>query len=339
MHKLKSYITDNLFMIFLSMFTPLFAIASMIFMIQLATYTSIIQLSLLDMAKLYLFILPDILFFTLPITFFVATAMTLFKLSTDNEMVVLFSLGVKPSSIIKILSKPTMLLTMLLLFDFLIIFPHTKVLYRNFINYKKSEAKFNISASEFGHSFGKWLLYIGGKDSNSTYTDIFLFNKDEEEEILISAKRAKIINESSILRLKLEGGEGYTYSKDKFTQINFDTMYINNSLTTSNITYRSALGYWTDSDRKKAKKKMLITNTLLSFFPLLSLFLVATIGITNPRHQKNRIYLYIFLGILAYYALSFGLHKSLGFYTIPLVAIAWLSATYYMYKKNILAKF
>ena len=69
------------------------------------------------------------------------------------------------------------LLFIILFFNFFVLFPHAKVLASNFLSYKKSEAKFNLSASEFGHKFGEWLLYIGKEDLNGTYMDVILFNK------------------------------------------------------------------------------------------------------------------------------------------------------------------
>ncbi|MDA3908978.1 MAG: LptF/LptG family permease [Sulfurimonas sp.] len=339
MDRLRKYIISNLYMIFLSMFMPLFAIASVIFMIKLATYTAIIQLSIWDMTKLYLFVLPEILFYTLPITFFISATLSLFKLSTDNEMVVLFALGIHPKFIIKTLFKPALLLTLLLIFNFLVLFPHATTLSSNFVSYKKSEAKFNLSASEFGHSFGSWLLYLGTDNENDTYSDVILFNKNKKEEIIISAKRAEIINDAGILRLKLIDGEGYSYSKEEFSQIDFETMYINDTMKTDLATYKSPLEYWLSNDRKESKIHMLITDTLLSLFPLLSLFLVASIGVVHVRHQKGRIYLYLFLGVLLYYGSTLGLQKVLVYYTIPTVAILWLVATYTLYKKTIVARF
>jgi lipopolysaccharide export system permease protein len=326
-------------MIFLSMFMPLFAIASVIFMIKLATYTAIIQLSIWDMTKLYLFVLPEILFYTLPITFFVAATLSLFKLSTDNEMVVLFALGIKPNFIIKTLLKPAILLSLLLSFNFLVLFPHATTLSSNFVSYKKSEAKFNLSASEFGHSFGNWLLYIGQDNENETYSDVILFNKDKKEEIIISAKRAEIINDSGILRLKLIDGEGYSYSKEKFSQIDFEIMYINDTMTTDLTAYKTPIEYWLSDERKESKTQMMITDTLLSLFPIISLFLVASIGIVHVRHQKGRIYLYLFIGILIFYGATLGLQKALIFYTIPAVGITWLIVTYTLYRKTIVARF
>ncbi|MDD2905317.1 MAG: LptF/LptG family permease [Sulfurimonas sp.] len=339
MHRLKKYILSNLSILFISIFLPLFSIASVIFLIKLATYTAIIQLSIWEMSKLYFFILPEILFYTLPVTFFVAAALSLFKLSNENEIVVIFSLGIHPKFILRTLLIPAALLCGLLFFNFLVLFPHTTVLSSNFLSYKKSEAQFNLSASEFGHSFGEWLLYLGKKNEDGTFGDVFLFNKNKKEEILIGANTAEVINDSGILRLKLTDGEGYSYSKKTFSQINFKTMYINDTMKTDLTKYRTPLDYWLSNERKESKKYMLITDTLLSLFPLISLFLVASIGIVHMRHQKARIYLYLFLGILIYYGATLLLQKAFGYYTIPLVAFSWLILTYILYRRTIVARF
>ena len=339
MNRIRNYIISTLSVLFLSIFLPLFSIASVIFLIKLATYTAVIHLTIWEMTKLYLFILPEVLFYTLPISFFVAATLTLFKLSTDNEMVVLFSLGIKPKFIVKTLAKPAFLLSLLLTFDFFILFPHATVLSSNFVSYKKSEAKFNLSASEYGHSFGSWLLYIGENNPDGSYGDIFLFNKNKKEEVLISAKNAEIINDSGILRLKLSQGEGYSYSSEEFSQINFETMYINDTMTTHLTTYRSPLEYWLSNDRQMSKRQMFITDTLLSLFPLISLFLVAAIGIVHIRHQKGRVYLYLFLSVAVFYGATLGLQKIFVYYTIPIVALTWLSIGYIFYRRTIVARF
>lgn len=339
MNRLKDYITANLSNLFVSIFVPLFAIASVILFIKLATYTAVIQLSVWEMTKLYIFRLPEILFYTLPVTFFVASTLALFRLSNDNEIVVIFALGIKPSYIIKTLLKPALLLSMVLLLDFFILFPHATVLSANFVSYKKSEAKFNLAASEFGNSFGDWLLYLGKKENDGSFSKIFLFNKKEKEEILIAAKSAKLLNDSGILRLKLFNGECYSYSKEKFTQINFNTMLINDTMKTDMRTYKKPLEFWLSDDRAKDKKQMLITDLLMSLFPIISLFFVVAIGVVHARHGKSQIYLYLFIGIVSYYGATMGLQSLLGYYTIPTVIFTWLIVTYTMYRKTILSRF
>jgi lipopolysaccharide export system permease protein len=334
MHQLETYIKNSLSSIFFSIFMPLFAIASVVFLIKLATYTAVIQLNVWEMIKLFLFVIPELLFYTLPITFFVAATLALFKFSNDNEIIILFALGIHPKKILKILFKPALIISVVLSVNFFFIFPHAKTLSKNFIKYKKSEAKFNLSASEFGHKFGQWLLYIGKENSDGTYGNVVLFNKKEQgEEVLIDAKKAEIINDKGILRLKLINGEGYNYSSEKFTQLNFKTMFINDTMSVDLRKYQNAFEYWSQ------EKKKFISNTLLALFPLFSLFLILSIGIVHVRHQKAKIYLYMFLGIAVYYGLSFSLGGALGYWAFAAILIPWFVATYYIYRRHVVAKF
>ncbi|MEA1920202.1 MAG: LptF/LptG family permease [Campylobacterota bacterium] len=339
MDRLRKYIISNFTVLFFSIFIPLFAIASVIFLIKLATYTSVIQVSVWEMFKLYLFVLPELLFYTLPVTFLVAAALTLHKLSTDNEIVVIFAMGIKPSFIIKTLLKPAILLMVLLSFNFLVMFPHATVLSTNFLRYKKSEANFNLSASEFGHNFGDWLLYIGKSNPDNSYGDVFLFHKDVNEELLIGAKKAQVMNDKGVLTLKLSEGQGYGYTDTTLSQMNFEEMAINNVLVTDLRTYLSPIKFWLDPERRDNKIKMFITDVLLSVFPVISLFFIVAVSVIHERHQKGHIYLSLFLAILLYYGAVIGLQDLLQFYTIPLVITVWLSVTYLMYKKQVLAHF
>ncbi|MBU0633253.1 LptF/LptG family permease [bacterium] len=339
MHKLRRYIINNFSILFLSIFLPLFAIASVIFMIKLATYTAVIQLTFFEMLKLYIFVLPEILFYTLPITFFVSATLTLFRLSNDNEMIVIFALGIKPAFLIKTLLKPAALLALLLAFDFLVLFPHATVLSSNFISYKKSEAKFNIKASEFGNNFGNWLLYVGKNNPDGTFGNVFLFNKEKDDEILINAKNAEVINQNAILKLKLHTGEGYSYTTDSLTQINYETMIINDMMKTDLNVYRKPLDYWLSKDRADSKRHMFITDTLLSIFPVISLFMVIAIGVVHVRHQKGYVYLYLFIAIVLYYGATIGLIDIISYYTIPVVFFTWLFLTYTFYRKKIVERF
>ena len=339
MHKLQSYIQHNLSSLFLSIFLPLFAIASIIFMIKLATYTAVIELSAFDMLKLYLFVLPEMLFYTLPITFFIAATLTLMKLSSENEILVIFALGVSPGFVLKTFLKPAILLGTVLVFDFFILFPHSTVLSSNFVSYKKSEAKFNLKASEFGNKFGPWLLYIGKNNSDGSFGNIFLFNKKQKKELLIGAKRAEVIHQNGLLKLKLYNGQGYSYTLRSLSQIDFKTMIINNMMSMHLQQYLKPLQYWKSKNRANSKKHMMITDILISIFPAISLFFVLSIGILNTRHQKSNAYLYLFLAILLYYGAIVGLIPIIGYYTIVVISISWIVATYLMYKKTIAARF
>lgn len=339
MRNLRRYIIRTFSVLFFSIFLPLFSIASVIFLIKLASYTAVIQLSIWEMFKLYLFILPEILFYTLPVTFFVAATLTVFRLSADNEMVVIFSLGIAPSFLLRTFMTPALLLAVLLGFNFFILFPHTTVLSTNFVRYKQSEAKFNLQASEFGHNFGDWMLYIGKANDDRSYGDVVLFHKDKKEELFIEAKKADVINNHGVLQLLLTSGTGYSYNRDRLTQMDFEQMRINNVMQTDLREYRSPLEFWFDPDRREEKKRMFVTDTLLSLFPLISLMTVLAIGIANVRHQKGFVYLWLFVAMIFFYTAVILLQKSISFYAIPSVILLWLVITYGIYRRKILRRY
>ncbi|MEA1916789.1 MAG: LptF/LptG family permease [Campylobacterota bacterium] len=339
MGKLRSYILRNFTISFFSIFLPLFAIASVIFLIKLATYTAVVQLTIMDMSKLYLFVLPEILFYTLPVSFFISATLSLYKLSNDDEMVVIFALGIKPAFIYRTFLTPALILTTLLSFNFFVMFPHATVLSTNFLIHKKSEAKFNIGASEYGHKFGNWLLFIGKDDNKKSFEDILLFNKDATKEMIIASKKGKVFNDNGELKFRLYDGNGYSYADEELTKINFEQMQINDMMRSNLRQYRDTLDFWLSKERRDNKIKMFITDTLLSLFPVISIFMIMALGVLHVRHKKNYIYGYLFLTILFYYGATLGLQGVLSFYTIPAVLFSSLLISYIFYKKNVLKRF
>jgi len=348
MDKLRYYISSHLSILFFSIFLPLFAIASVIFMIKLATYTSMIQLSIAEMGKLYLFVLPELFFYTLPIAFVVSAALTLYRLSNDNEMVVVFSLGISPSFLLRVLAKPAFILTLVLFADYLVVTPYIKIISSNFVEKKKGEAKFNLTASEFGHHFGDWMLFINKNDSQSNaFNDVVLFNKEMKNEILITADKAELLNNDGVLQLRLNAGESYSYDNQSLKEMLFKTAYINDMMAVRSENFSDPITYWTtfyifynNVYVKNVKKiRLLTTHTLLSLFPILSLFLVVSVGIVHARHQKRWIYLWLFLSIIAYYAAAFLLQQKLGFHAIWVVSLTWLAVTYGFYKRLVGRRF
>lgn len=354
MGKLRRYIFIHLNVLFFSIFIPLFVIASVIFMIKLATFTAIIKLSIGEMGELYLFVLPELFFYTLPIAFVVSATLTLYRLSNDNEMVVVFSLGTSPAFLIRILLIPSFLLTFLLLCDFLIVTPYIKNISKNFLSQKRAEAKFNLSASEFGHNFGDWMLFISQSDNNDrTYGDVVLFNKELKEEVLLIANKAQLDNFEGNLQLQLHDGEGYSYHDNSFKRMQYKTLTINDVVTNNKNNYTTVIDFWiipkssshdpvdiyNNQNDQEYRSNLLITNTLLSLFPLISLFLVVALGVVHARHQKRWIYLWLFISIIVFYSSAMLLGKQLGFHAIWIVACGWLAVTFFIYRRLVGSRF
>ncbi len=357
MDKLKNYLLTNFSQIYFSIFLPLFVIASVIMLVKIAAYTAFIQLTLWEMVKLYLFLMPELMFYTLPVTFFISAVMTIAKLSNDYEMLVIFSLGIKPSSLILFFTKLAILQSLLLFVLFFVVTPHTKNLQRNFMNKKRSEAKFNIEASEYGHKFGDWMIFVGESKKDGSYGNIILFNQKDTEETLLVAEKADVVSQADTLKLELKKGKGFTYSEESLSQMKFRTMHINDSTNMDKEEYKSTFAYWF-SDLKlrdmyeegslkyryyqkdlTSKLRKLSNQFLIAFFPLTSVFLILSIGVINARHQKGFTYVYIFSTVILYYASTFTLSKILGLYTIAVVGAVFVSISYYIYHKKIVVRY
>ena len=361
MAKLNKYLLSNFSNIYFSIFLPLYVIASIIMLVKIAAFTSIIQLSLYEMVKLYFFMLPNLLFYTLPITFFISAVMTVSKLSFDYEMTVIFSLGVKPFAIVRFFAKLALMQSFLLFLLFFLVAPHAKNLSENFMIQKKSEAKFNIVASEYGHKFGEWLIFVGESKENGQFGNVILFNQSKDDETLIVSKTANVVNKNNVLKLELNEGKGFTYSKESLSQMKFRKMRINDSSDADKEEYKDTLQYWfgdkelrdaysldtpeeayhyhTYNYRYKRKIQKFSIQSLISLFPVLSLLFILSIGVINARHQKGFTYLFIFLTVIGFFSSVFLITKLPGMYSIAILSALTLGVSYYFYYNKILKRY
>jgi len=343
MNRLQQYILRHFSFYFFSIFTPLFLIASMVILIQIASKTLIVQIDMLDLARIYLFFLPKIFYYTLPITFFISSVLTIAKLSFDYELIVLFSMGIDPKKIMYIFLKLSIILSMLLLFTSLLVIHHTGQLNGNFKNYKKKEAQFNIKATEFGQKFGKWFIFIDEKIDKYTFKNIVLFQEDAKSENFIIAKKAELVNSSGTLVLNLYDGKTFNYTKNNFEQINFKVMTINDSFINDHDSYENAKTYWIDpivnyvkynTNKKTAYSRMELLGfyIIISLFPILIVPLILSFGISNSRHEKSHKNTYMFFIIGIYFGLMAELTKALYLWSIPVFVLLWFPLALYIYK-------
>lgn len=333
--KLKQYLHSQLAITFFPIFLGLFFITSVVFLVKIAALTSIITLNFSELFKLFAYVVPQIIFFTMPISFFLSLVITLAKLASEYELTVITSFGLNPIKILKIFIPVTLLLSVMLLVISVGLIPKTKFLTKQFLDKKKIEANFNIKPSEFGQKFGEWLIYINAKD-DKVYDEVKLFKTENKKDQFIISQTAVLDNDKGSLSFKLNDGKAFIVDEKEFNQIDFKSMYINDSISDSKIgIFTDSYEYWKENIEKKIDIDDLTFYILTSLFPFVSLFLVITFGYFNPRYEKNRAVFYSLISIVLYYVLI----KSIGdrillhaLYTIP---ILWLSGTYILYSKTI----
>ena len=333
--KLNHYLYSQLAITFFPIFLGLFFITSIVFLVKIASLTSVITIDFFELFTLYAYVIPQIIFYTMPISFFISLVITLAKLASEYELTVITSFGLNPVNILKIFLPITLLLSALLLVVSVGLIPKTKFLTKQFLDIKKKEANFNIKASEFGQKFGDWLIYISGKD-DKIYDGLKLFRTDEKKDQFIVSETAILDNDKGNLSFKLQDGKAFVIEEKEFNQINFESMYINDSIADSKIgKFTNSYEFWEKSIKKNSDIDDLTFYILTSLFPLLSLFLVITFGYFNPRYEKNRAVMYSLISVVLYYVLIKIIGDKLFLNALYIVPIIWICGTYILYSRTI----
>lgn len=333
--KLKQYLYSQLAITFFPIFLGLFFITSVVFLVKIASLTSVITINFYELFTLYSYVVPQIIFFTMPISFFISLVITLAKLASEYELTVITSFGLNPVNILKIFVPVTLLISATLLVISVGLIPKTKFLTKQFLDKKKNEANFNIKPSEFGQKFGDWLIYINSKE-DKVYDEVKLFKLKNKEDQFIVSKTAVLNNDSGSLSFKLDDGKAFVISEKEFDQIDFKSMYINNAIADSKVgIFTDSYNYWKSNIQNHIDVDDLTSYILTSLFPLLSLFLVITFGYFNPRYEKNRAVFYSLVSIVSYYVLIKLIGDRILLHALYVIPIFWLSGTYFIYSKTI----
>ncbi|MSN97057.1 LptF/LptG family permease [Campylobacter sp. FMV-PI01] len=334
MNKINRYLFLHFIGSFSSLFSTLFLIMSIIFFIQIARITSIISINLYELLKLYIFMLPRILIFTTPIAFFSALTIALFRLSKENESIVIFTFGYSPKKISIFFFKIATFLSIILLFISIIMMPLAENLKDNFIEYKKTQATINLKSSELGQKFGEWLLYIQDQEklkNNTIYKNLVLYSPNSENQRLILAKSGEFKSANSVFEMILNDGKIYTISNTLHVTL-FNKMTIRTKPSENLNDPKSILDYW-----RNAQKNISIY-TLVSLFPLASVLFAISFGIVTYRYEKGFVYVGIFAVLFGYFT-SMMLLAKYPKIAIPSVFLIFFLASIYYFKNKILKKY
>ena len=305
------------------------------YLVRISALTSVMEINFFELIILYSFNIPSMLFYTLPISIFISLAISLSKLSTEYELIVITSFGLNPMQILKFIFPTLLISTIFLLLNSLVLIPKANQLFETFKAKKEQEAKFNIKASEYGQGFGDWLIYVN-EEKDGLYKNVVLFKKNNTINNFVISKTATLNNSDLELGLHLKNGKAIKID-ETVTQIDFEKMVIYNKIKQStNInSLNDLLIYWsyiTELDSLRYKFNFFI---LMSFFPLISLLFYISLGFYNPRYEKNRSTVYAIILTILFVTISQKLSRNYGFevlYSIPLI---WILLSYILYKVKI----
>jgi lipopolysaccharide export system permease protein len=336
---LSTYLSKNFTSSFMTIFLPLFFIGSLVFIIKISSLTASIQITFLEMAQLFSYNLPSILFYILPVSFLVAVVITLLRLSNDNELMALFSLGTNANGIMKRLFLISFLFTIIMLMLSLALMPKTHQQFKAFQQEKASQAQININPSKLGQKFGDLFIYVKSK-TEETMNNIVIYKKDNENsDQLFIAKKANFETKNSLITLTLKEGSGYTFSKDALEEINYESMKVFQNINSEAFTYNNIVAYWIGLSKLPNRKSKILFFIFISLIPMMGLYMVSAFSIINPRYNKNYAYHILALTTIVLFGVATVLKKQgTPLILLGIVTLVFLLG-YTLFKRNVLRYF
>jgi len=335
MVNVKGYISSNFTKAFLTIFLPFFLIISLVFLVKISSLTSKIQISFSELLTLYAYSVPDIIFYTLPLSFIVALTNILLKLSQDNELIALYALGLNANKVLRSLLLLGVLFSLLLLTISFLAMPLSKQLTKEFKVAKQSEAKLNIVAGKLGQKFGDYYIYVK-ETKKDLFQDIVIYNRtDKDIEQFFSSQEGRLNKKEGITSLLLNEGYGYTYTTTKLQQAQYKSLEVYDTTRSKSFHFEDILLYWS-----KVKTDIDILHRALFFIfvsliPLLSVYIVASFSMINPRYQANRSFLIIFVTTLTLYIIASTLEKWGNFYILAFTVLVVILWSKWLFKKRV----
>lgn len=336
MVSIRGYISENFTRSFLTIFLPFFLIISLVYLVKIAALTAQIQLTFPELIQLYSYSIPNIVFYTLPLSFIAALTNVLIKLSTDNELIALYALGLKANRILRGLLAVSILFSILMLVISFLAMPMSKQLYNSFKEEKKAEAKLNIVPGKLGQKFGDYYIYVKEKSDDNTFKDLVIYNRtDIDNEQFFAAKKGYMHKQNGHTSLLLKNGYGYTYSQNALQQAKYEMFEAFDTTQKKRYHFEDTIAYWSKAPEDKRIRHRLFFFLFVSLIPVLSLYLVSAFSMINPRYQSNHSFIVIFLTTLSLYLIASSLEK---WGTVPIL-IAAVSGVFalglYLFNKRV----
>jgi lipopolysaccharide export system permease protein len=196
-------------------------------LMKLSKLLSSVGASALDIGEVILYIQPQLLLLTIPMSMLLAVLLTYGRLNGDNELIIMRSIGMP----FRLISRPVMYVGIgLFIVNLGISFflgPLGGVELREKItSILISRAPLAIEEGIFNNSFRDMVILIREKPSPREISGIFISDeRNKAEPKIIVAKEGRIISEGDSLSFSLSDGHIYATAGDTLTEIHFGTYY------------------------------------------------------------------------------------------------------------------
>ncbi|HHD78270.1 MAG TPA: LptF/LptG family permease, partial [Epsilonproteobacteria bacterium] len=166
--------------------------------------------------------------------------------------------------------------------------------------------------------------------------DIVIYNRtDKDVEQFFSSQRGQLNKINGTTSLLLKDGYGYTYSKDKLQQAQYKSLKVYDTSQSKSFEFEDIIHYWGQIETNNKRLHQAMFHIFISLIPLLSVYLIASFSMINPRYQSNRSFLIIFLTGLLFYLIASIFQKSGNFYTLSMIILGILILGKWLFNKRV----
>ena len=213
--------------------------------------------------------------------------------------------------------------------------PLSKQFYKSFKESKKTEAKLNIVPGKLGQKFGNYYIYVK-KIKEDIFHDIVIYNRtNKSEEQFFSSQKGKLNQKNGTTSLLLNDGYGYTYTETNLQQAKYKTLEVYESTKKKSFHFENIVTYWSKAKTDTGMMHRVLFFIFVSLIPLLSVYLVASFTMINPRYQTNHSFIVIFATTLLLYMIASSLEKWGNYLTLGLSILAVIAVSRKLFKKRV----
>lgn len=340
MGKTRRYILWSFAKAYLLVFLPFLLVVSIVFIIQISVLSSKVNLEFSELIQLFGYMLPEIFFYTIPLSLIAALANTFTRFSEENEFIALFSLGHTPGRVLRFMIPTMLLFTALLLVLSVMLYPQMKQKLDHFKRQKIAEATLNISPNKLSQSFGSYHVFVESKDANDTYKNMVLFNQGSKGAYqLFIAQEGRVGNDGRRFALTLRQGTGETSDSEKVESLHYrelDIYQYPRNVYRSIVTSRE---YWEKAWHDKGRRGKLLYLIFVSLTPIFAFGIIASLTFYNPRYQRSLSIAVIFITALAVYLPAAILQKSGSIPLFVALSLSLLALGVFLLRRRVLRSF
>jgi len=335
MVSIRGYLSSSFTQSLLVVFLPIYIIISLSYLIRISVLTEKVSMGFGDLLELYAYSVPEILFYTLPFSFVIAIANLFSKLSQENELIALFSLGLQANKLLSAIWVIAALFSVLLIAISFILLPWSMQEFKSFRETIKSTTKIELNSGVLGQKFGDYYVYIDAKTKDKLKDLVIYRQTPNGKEHFFAAKEGKLQNQEESISLLLIDGYGYTYDQDKLQEAKYETLTTVQTFSTTSLPLQNIPDYWAEAMHDHKRVQLALFSFFVSLIPLLSVYLISAITIVNPRYQSSNTTASTFVVTVVLFGIASYLQKKGDLLLVPLVVIGLVAFGRYLFYKRV----